>query len=70
MAAIRKEIGSQVPDLVANIEDAKIDLKSDMELLNDIFLTKLIRGEEVKVENQNGQMFLPIFSVKLVKDAI
>ena len=66
---ITMEVDSHYPDEITKLEDMKIDLDSDKEMLNDILLTKLMKGEDVELKNNpnRDQMMLPIFAVKLVK---
>ena len=46
------------------LEDMKIDLESEYELLNDIALTQLMKGETIKVTDQYDNSYDPVFSVK------
>lgn len=50
-------------DVVTKLEDLKIDLRSDKELLNDIVLLKFTKGETIELEDRKHQAVLPIFSV-------
>ena len=49
------------------IDDLKIDIESDAELLNDIALTKIMKGETVSVKDEYEQEFEPVFAVKFKK---
>lgn len=49
------------------IEDLKIDLESDQELLNDIAMTQVMKGETVSVTDEYEQSYEPIFQVKFKK---
>ena len=49
------------------LDDLKIDLESDYELLSDIALTQLMKGETVKVTDEFETNYDPIFSVKFKK---
>ncbi len=49
------------------IEDLKIDIASDMELLSDIALTKVMKGESIQIKDEHDQEFEPIFAVKFKK---
>lgn len=66
---ITNEVDSHYPSEIQKLDDMKIDLDSDKEMLNDILLSKLMKGEEVELkDNPNReQLMLPIFAIKLVK---
>lgn len=58
-------VDNQHPDLITKLEDLKIDLASDKEMLNDIVVSTVMKGETVELQNQYQQAVLPIFSVTL-----
>lgn len=49
------------------LDDLKIDLESDMTILSDIAMTKLMKGETVEVKDEYDNVYEPIFSVKFRK---
>lgn len=49
------------------IEDLKIDLESDNEMLSDIALTQVMKGETVAVTDEYEQNYEPVFQVKFKK---
>lgn len=49
------------------IDDLKIDIASDMELISDIALTKVMKGESIQIKDEHDQEFEPIFAVKFKK---
>ncbi|HAZ29111.1 MAG TPA: hypothetical protein DCY48_05070 [Candidatus Magasanikbacteria bacterium] len=49
------------------LEDLKIDIASDMELLSDLALSELVKGETVAVKDAANNEYEPIFSVKFKK---
>ena len=49
------------------LEDLKIDIDSDMELMSDIAMTKIMKGETVTVTDQYDNEYEPSFSVKFKK---
>ena len=49
------------------LDDLKIDLESDMVMLGDISLTKLMKGETVEVVDQYNNKYDPQFSVRFKK---
>lgn len=64
---IEETVQSDFQSELAKLDDLKIDLQSDQELLNDAALTKLMKGETVEVEDENGNKYDPHFSVKFKK---
>lgn len=49
------------------LDDLQIDIESDQELLNDVAMTKLMKGESLALKDTNDQEYEPIFSVKFKK---
>lgn len=66
---ITNAVDAQNPEVVIKLEDLKIDLASDKELLNDIILSKYMRGEHVELEDKTkyNQAMLPLFTVTMRK---
>ncbi len=60
---IKESFGSEL----TKIEDLKIDIASDMEMLSDIALTQVMKGETVQVTDEYNNTYDPIFSVKFKK---
>ncbi len=67
----RKEIKTKINELfpkeVQELEDLNIDIASDKELLNDMILTAVMRGDKVEVTDKFEQQCFPIFQVKFSK---
>ena len=51
------------------LEDLKIDLESDNELLTDIAISKMMKGETVEITDENGNEYEPKFKVNFKKIA-
>jgi hypothetical protein len=49
------------------IDDITIDIQSDQEMMSDIALTTVMKGETVSVKDQYEQEFEPTFAVKFKK---
>lgn len=60
---IRESFAKEATEL----EDLKVDLDSDMEMLSDIALTRLVKGEQVEVTDKFQNQYEPVFSVKFRK---
>ncbi len=67
----KKQIENTVSQDFSNefrqIEDIKIDIESDQEMLNDIALTQVMQGQTVAVTDEYEQNYEPVFSVKFKK---
>jgi len=67
----KKQIENTIRQDFANefqqIEDLKIDIESDQEMLNDIALTTVMKGETVAVTDEYEQSYEPVFQVKFKK---
>jgi len=61
--AIREDFASEFNKL----DTLKLDIENDNMLLSDAALTKLVKGEIIKIEDQEGKTYDPIFSVKFKK---
>ena len=67
----KKEIEAAIRGQFANefrqIEDLKIDIASDQELLSDIAMTQVMQGQTVAVTDQYENEYEPIFKVNFKK---
>ncbi len=61
---IEEVIKQDLSEEITKIEDLKIDIATDQELLQDIALTKMMQGEQVKIVDKNKTEYEPVFSVK------
>lgn len=49
------------------LDDLKTDIQTDQELISDIALNKLVKGETVEVNDKDDNNYEPVFSVKFKK---
>jgi len=49
------------------LDDLKIDIESDQEMLNDIALNKVMKGESIQIKDEYDNEYEPLFSVKFRK---
>ncbi len=67
----KKQIENTIKESFASeltkLEDLKIDIASDLEMLSDIALTQVMKGETVQVTDEYNNTYEPIFSVKFKK---
>ncbi len=61
--AIKEGFSSEMQKL----DDLKIDIESDTEMLNDMALTKMMKGETFELSDEYKNNYEPIFSVKFKK---
>jgi len=66
---IETAIKEQFAGEITKLEDLKIDIESDMEMLADIALTKYTKGETVGVTDKNNVEYAPVFKVLFKKVA-
>ncbi len=66
---IESDIKEQFSSEFTKLEDMKIDLESDLEMISDLALNQLMKGETVKVKDEYEVEYDPIFSVKFKKTA-
>lgn len=60
-------IKEQFASELTQIDDLKIDIASDTELLTDIAMTQLMKGETVSVTDKNDNEYEPVFKVNFKK---
>lgn len=62
---IKKDLG----DMYQKIEDIDLELKSQKEMIGDIAISSLMKGETVEVKDEYGNFYEPVWSVKFKKNA-
>lgn len=67
----KKDLESVLMEDVTNemtkIEELKLDIKTDQEMIADIALTNVMKGEEVKLTDEYSAVYGPVFNVKFKK---
>ena len=51
------------------LEDIKIDIASDMEMLTDLAMNQLMKGESIEIKDEYENTFAPVFKVTFKKTA-
>ncbi len=64
---IESDVKGQFTSEFTKLEDIKIDIDSDMEMISDLALTQLMKGETVKVVDEYEVEYDPLFTVKFKK---
>lgn len=49
------------------LETLKADIENDQQILSDLALGKVSKGEKIEIEDQNNVSYEPVFSVKFKK---
>lgn len=62
-ATVKEQFGSEITEL----EDLKVDIDSDMEMMSDLALTQLIKGEAIALKDEHDTEYEPVFAVKFRK---
>lgn len=65
--AIELEIKNQFASEFVKMDDLKIDVASDQEMINDIAMTMIMKGETVAVNDKYDNEYEPLFTVKFKK---
>lgn len=65
--AIKEQIYEMNHSEHTKMQDLKIDMDSDKEVLSDIVLSTVSKGEKVEIVSEYKQTLLPIFSVSFKK---
>jgi hypothetical protein len=63
--AVRQDCSKEITQL----EDLSIDMASDVELLSDIALTKMMKGESLAIKDTDNREYEPVFKVSFKKIA-
>lgn len=71
LKARKKQIETELKNDNTNnfkqLDAYKMHVKTDMEVLSDLALNKLMAGETVEVKDQDDQKYEPLFSVRFKK---
>lgn len=61
--AVKEQFSSEI----IKLEDLKIDIETDSEMLADIALTSIMKGETVAITDKDNNEYEPIFKVNFKK---
>lgn len=64
---IESDVKAQFSSEFTKLDDMKIDLESDLEMMSDLALTQVMKGETVKVKDEYEVEYDPLFTVKFRK---
>ncbi|MFA6197825.1 MAG: hypothetical protein WC734_01555 [Patescibacteria group bacterium] len=60
---VKEDLGQEY----RRLEDLAFDIKSDQELLSDLSINQLTKGEEVSVTDEESNRYEPLFTVRFKK---
>lgn len=67
----KKGIEASIKSMFANelieIDDLKLDIKSDEELMSDIAITQITQGTPIEIKDEHEQEYEPVINVKFKK---
>lgn len=67
----KKTIENGIKEMFASeltqLEDLKIDIASDMEIMSDVALSKVMKGESITIKDEYENEYEPSFAVKFKK---
>ena len=66
---IETAVKEQFSQEIIQIEDLKIDIESDTEMLTDIALTMMSKGESIDITDADQNEYEPLFKVRFKKVA-
>ena len=68
----KKEIENTIKQSMSadfiKLEDLKLDIDSDNELMTDLAFNQLMKGETIEITDEFGNKYVPIFRVKFEKE--
>lgn len=64
---IEDDVKSDFSNDFSRLEDLKLDVETDKELMNDIAINSLVKGEPIELVDQYDNQYEPIFNVKFKK---
>lgn len=64
---VENTIKEQFAAEFTQLEDLKIDIQSDMELMSDIAMTQIMNGQQVSLTDEYDNEYEPIFKVNFKK---
>jgi len=66
--AIEGDIKQSMLKDLEKLEDLKLDIETDNEVMTDLAFNKIMKGETVKIEDEFGNKYIPVFKVKFEKE--
>ena len=67
--SIKSALDAQCEQELIQMDDLKIDIESDEQLLSDIAITQYAKGENIELTDQYDNTYEPVFQVKFKKSS-
>ncbi|MBI2436644.1 MAG: hypothetical protein HYV41_02810 [Candidatus Magasanikbacteria bacterium] len=64
---IETTIKEQFASEITKLEDLKIDIESDTEVLTDVAMSKIMKGETLEIKDKDSNDYEPVFKVNFKK---
>jgi predicted nucleic acid-binding Zn-ribbon protein len=64
---MERQIREMMASEIEQLENIGIDIESDSQLITDIALTKMMKGEGIELTDDQEQKYEPVFAVKFKK---
>jgi hypothetical protein len=64
---VENRVKEQFSSEMIKMDDLKIDIDSDKEMLTDIAVSQMMKGENINITDKYDNEFEPVFSVKFKK---
>jgi predicted nuclease with TOPRIM domain len=64
---IENDIKADFSQEFDKMETLKADIKNDQELISDISITKVSKGEKISIQDENNVSYEPVFTVRFRK---
>jgi hypothetical protein len=65
--SLENQIRSETPSEIETIADLTADIAADQELLNDVALNQITKGESIQLTDKHKNNYEPLFSVRFRK---
>lgn len=65
--SIKRDVEAGLQDELVKIDDLKIDIESDLELLTDAAMTMVTKGQSIQISDKYDNEYEPVFNVKFKK---
>lgn len=66
---IEDDVRRQFSSELAKLDSLKLDIQTDNELLSDLAINQLVKGETVEVQDEAENKYEPVFSVRFKKSS-
>lgn len=65
--SLERQVKEMMMSEIEQMENLAIDIESDTQLITDIALTKMVKGEGIELSDDQDQKYEPVFGIKFKK---